>query len=233
MTKAEQDTSPQESFQDPKRVVAFDLDGTLATGNIWASLNTLAGITEEEDLEWVRQFETGELAHKDWFEILSARHREGGMTRDQYVAAIKEQADNNIRPEARVLVSDLLAEGIKACIVSGGIDLYVGAVAEELGIDRWRANYSLEFDENEKFQSITYIEDGGDHKVTYLKKLGEELGIPLSEITFVGDSSNDIAAFQATGRGIYLHEGTVNPNLVAASWKQVHNLSEVRQFLLD
>jgi len=219
--------------QHKKRLIGFDLDGTLATGNIWKSLNNLVGITAEEHIQMVKRYESHEISYAEWLKLLTERHRKSGITKESYDSIIKTQAQKNILPVARELISILLEKGDVVCIASGGIDLYVSAVANELGIKRWFANCRLEFDQNDFLREITFDGNYGSAKVEYLTKISEELCIPLSEIIFIGDSLNDLAAFMVTGNGIYIQHDEADLQLSNAAWKNVKSLLEVKPLLLN
>lgn len=220
------------SDQHKKRLIGFDLDGTLAGGYIWQSLNVLAGMSIEEDQEMVGKFYAGEMSYDEWIKLLTKKHSESGVAKEQYLTSINSHAEANIFPDAHTLISQLQDRGDEVCIVSGGIDLYVEAVAKKLGIKEWFAHCSLKFDDNDKLSQVVAYGDNETVKVTYLKKISEKLNIPMSEIIFVGDSLNDLSAFKATGNGIYIDHHNPNSDLSRAAWKQVRSLSDVQKYLI-
>lgn len=215
----------------PSRIIAFDLDGTLASGNIWETINSFVGISVEQDQRWLQEYETGKLTYETWMTLLSVKYKQSKKKQHQFERVIQNQAKNNISPDVRQLIGYLQKQNEELCIVSGGIDLYVSSVASALSIPRWFANNRFIFAEDGTFDRIVFDNDEGLAKVHYLRRLSEELSLAPTDFVFIGDSPNDLDAFEYTQHGIYLQRGKYKPELAAASWRQVSSISEVLQYL--
>ncbi|MEK9176690.1 MAG: HAD-IB family phosphatase [Patescibacteria group bacterium] len=208
------------------KAVAFDVDGTLVRENFWTALNRMGGIPEEEDRRLGERYAEGELAYRDWMEEIARSLRRNSHPRDEVE---KMLARYRLVPGARDVVEHL--SRFPLALVSSNIDLYVADVARKLGISHAYGYCRIEYDERGLFAGIGFRSDKDEleHKVEALRDFATKSGVSLSEIAFVGDSRNDLAAFTATGRGILVGEG--NEDLRRAAWKRVATLSEILKIL--
>jgi phosphoserine phosphatase len=99
-----------------------------------------------------------------------------------------------LEPYAAEVVGHLKARGVICCIVSSGIDVLASEVGKTLGIepDLTFANELIYTDGMLKgvCQVEPYRED------VIVKKISQELSIPLNEFAAVGDAAPDISLFQ-------------------------------------
>ncbi len=215
----------------PVRVVVFDLDGVLVESrSSWSTLHNYFGsdaiVNEAGDAE---KFKAGLIDYVEWMRrdteaIIKAS---GGKVRREDI----ERALLNYKLEegAEDLIQFLKKVGIHTAIVSGGIDILAKHVGERLGIERVYANRLL-------FDNEGNLIPGGEEIVNPLRKsdilsrISMELGIPLSEFMYVGDSDWDLNAFRVVGYPVlFLRDDSTSidvPNLSI-----IRSLRELKQLL--
>ena len=93
---------------------------------------------------------------------------------------------------ARDVVEELQNRGIYVAIVSSGVDLFVGAIANMLKVDDWAAN-GFEWDEDGFLQRGLPTRVYSHDKGLMVDKLVRINGFDTSGIVSVGDSSTDLS----------------------------------------
>lgn len=63
-----------------------------------------------------------------------------------------------LKEDAREVIS-YLKRSYRVCLISGSVDLYVGVVAEKLGIVDWYANTEIVWDESGNLVDFHYFAD--------------------------------------------------------------------------
>ena len=129
--------------------VVFDCDGVLTdNGSSWQNIHTKFG-TDSKDgslKETLEMFLDGKITEEEfvehdirlWKSVKSDIHRDDIMRCYSGVGLMKG---------ARDVVGELQSRGIYVAIVSSGVDLFVGAIANMLKVDDWVAN-GFEWDED-------------------------------------------------------------------------------------
>lgn len=209
------------------RAVFFDLDGTLvrypgvAFESTWGALGVAAGV--------------GGL----WDELL---HRYRGRP-DEYPDWVKENAAL-LRgvPVARVLptlfpppyalgapeaLTQLRRAGYTLGIVSSGVSLVAERVREDLSLSFAVANELLTADG--QFTGEAVVRVGLADKLGVVEQQARRLGLPLSEIAFVGDHLNDIPVFEAVGQAIAYAPKA--PEVAAAAHAVVHHFQPIPELV--
>lgn len=206
------------------KAVAFDVDGTLIDSHVWEELHVLFGLSREDNARMHGLYVNGTLTFREVTDHMAELYLK------KTPRVMKEQADavfKNFRllPGAKE-VADVLLKKYPLAVVSSGLSGYVNSVAEALGIQHAYSYTSFMYSEG-MFSGITYNEETDElqAKVNALKDFGVKVAAKPEEILFVGDSINDIAGFEYTGRGVLVGEGT--EALRASAWKQVGALTEV------
>lgn len=208
------------------KIVAFDLDGTLTDGYSWTLFHTIGGVTPKEQHEWLIQYARNQLTYHEWITRIETKYRQSGKTQTEFSSATRIIP---LKKDAQKVISTLKRH-IPVLIVSSSIDIYVEVVAQKLGITAFHANHTLLFNKQGTFEKIAYQSPEAEAKVLYLETLCRQYGLTPQEICFVGDSLGDLSAFQFTGRGILVGNGS--PDLVEAAWKQVETLSDVLMLIV-
>ena len=174
--------------------VVFDCDGVLAdNGSSWKNIHTKFG-TDSEDgshKKTLEMFLDGKITEEEfvehdirlWKSVKSDIHRDDIMKCYSGVGLMKG---------ARDVVEELQNRGIYVAIVSSGVDLFVGAIANMLRVDDWAAN-GFEWDEDGFLQRGLPTRVYSHDKGLMVDKLVRINGFDTSRIVSVGDSSTDLS----------------------------------------
>ena len=174
--------------------VVFDCDGVLAdNGSSWKNIHTKFG-TDSKDgshKKTLEMFLDGKITEEEfvehdirlWKSVKSDIHRDDIMKCYSGVGLMKG---------ARDVVEELQNRGIYVAIVSSGVDLFVGAIANMLKVDDWAAN-GFEWDEDGFLQKGLPTRVYSHDKGLMVDKLVRINGFDTSGIVSVGDSSTDLS----------------------------------------
>lgn len=169
--------------------VVFDCDGVLIDNiSSWWAIHEYFGTRNEEMLEKFLNKEITEeefVNHdvEEWKKVQPEIHREDIM---RCYSGVK------LMPGAREVVNELQSRGIFVAIVSSGVDLLIGTIANMLKVDDWAAN-GFEWDEEgflvKGAPTRVYSHDKGImvEKLIRINKLNSE------NVISVGDSSTDLS----------------------------------------
>ncbi len=212
------------------KLVFFDCDGVL-TEDGWHKLDSLM-VHKKLDNKWKSEFNEKKLTLKNWIKNVTRIYRRKRLDRKLIVDIYK---NIKINPQAPELFSYLKKKKIKTAIISSGFKYYVEPIAVRLEVDFWRANTSIVFDRNDVFKKFEFLIDD-DHlgKVLPTNQICKDLNISLEETMFVGDSFNDIDAFELTKHGVLYQMKefkTKTQKLKKYAWKKIKNLAEVKKLL--
>ena len=174
--------------------VVFDCDGVLTdNGSSWQNIHTKFG-TDSKDgshKETLEMFLDGKITEEEfvehdirlWKSVKSDIHRDDIMRCYSGVGLMKG---------ARDVVGELQSRGIYVAIVSSGVDLFVGAIANMLKVDDWAAN-GFEWDEDGFLQRGLPTRVYSHNKGLMVDKLARINGFGTSGIVSIGDSSTDLS----------------------------------------
>jgi len=95
-------------------------------------------------------------------------------------------------PGARAVVDALKERGVYVAIVSAGVDVFVGAIANMLSVDDWAAN-GFDWDDEGTLIGPMKARVLSHEKNIMVEKLSRINGIDPSGIVSVGDSSTDLS----------------------------------------
>jgi HAD superfamily phosphoserine phosphatase-like hydrolase len=211
-----------------KKIVCFDIDGTLVDGISWYILTEGLGC-EKKDHEKIYQdcldgktsFSEGEIRFVELY-------KNAGNANLQTIKNI--YADVRLRKNAAGLIKFLKKKGYLIYLISGAIDLYVEEIAKKVHADGWFANSSFEFDEKGNLLKLHYRDNQGKVKLEQLESLVRELKLDIHKVVyFVGDSENDIEVFKATGHGIAVN--CEKDNLLKTAWLKASSLNTISKIL--
>ncbi len=208
------------------KIVFFDCDGVLITSSTWESLLKLSKFPVNENNRLWKQYYSGKLSFKNWIEIQSGYLRKN-LTKHKYQKEIVEKVE--INPEASKIVTYLKNKNISIAIISSGEKDYVEATANKLKIKLFRVNTYFRFDKNGKFSKMDFLYDDPISKVIQVKEICKMFKCSPEDTFFVGDSNNDLKAFQLTKHGILYK--TKDPDCVKFAWKTIGNLNELKNFI--
>lgn len=171
------------------RAVAFDCDGVLADNDSsWQNIHDHFGTENSEMLaKFLRKEITDEEFVADdlrmWRAIQPEIHRDEIM---RCYSGIK------LMPGAREVVRELQARGILVAIVSSGVDLLIGSIAQMLKVDDWAAN-GFEWDDKGWLVGAKPTVVDSHDKGSMVEKLAHINGIDPAHIVSVGDSGPDLS----------------------------------------
>jgi HAD superfamily phosphoserine phosphatase-like hydrolase len=177
------------------RLVAFDLDGTLARGD--TVIETLARAMGH--LERARELERVHEARRDRESLVVFREQIAACYGEATDAELCRHLDRlALAPGAREGLRALRDAGIETAIVTFTWDFAAAWVARELGIDHWMGTRRRP--------------DGGIHhvwaedKATWLADLIRRRRLTRDEVAAVGDSWRDAPMFEVAGTSFYVGE---------------------------
>lgn len=178
-----------------KRLVMFDVDSTLVDGEVIEMLAARAG-REAEVAEVTERAMRGEL---DFAESLHERVKALAGLPQSVIDDVA--AEIRFTPGARTTIRTLKRLGIRVGVVSGGFTQVIEQLAEDLGLDFYKANM-LEIEDGKLTGRVIgeVVDRAG--KAEYLRQVADQLGISLTQTVAVGDGANDIDMLSAAGLGI-------------------------------
>ena len=106
-----------------------------------------------------------------------------------------------VNPGAVTLVRTMRAMGAETILVSGGFTAFVAPIAEQVGFDRFEANFLSVSDGRLTGMTEGRIVDSG-MKRDILVEARERLGLSETETIAVGDGANDRLMVEEAGLGI-------------------------------
>lgn len=208
------------------KIVFFDCDGVLINSNTWENLVKLVKFPRKKnDLLW-NQYYSGKLSFKKWVDIQSVYFRKN-LTKIKYQKEIVEKV--KINQDAREIVTYLKRENIPMAIISSGEIDYVKAVADQLKIKIFKVNTYFRFNRAGKFVRMDFHTEDPIAKVSQVKEVCQLYNCLPEETFFVGDSNNDLYAFDLTRHGI-LYKNK-DPDCIKHTWKTIKNLNEIRDMI--
>ncbi|MCQ4158318.1 phosphoserine phosphatase SerB [Roseomonas sp. GC11] len=197
-----------------KRLLVADMDSTIVTSETLDELAAYAGL-KDRVAEITRRSMNGEM------DFATALRERVALLQGLGLAALEETwKQTELMPGARELVGTMVAHGAHCALASGGFTFFTGRVAARVGFTSHHANV-LEDDGTALTGRVAEPIFDRDAKLTTLKKLAAELGLPLSATLAVGDGANDLAMIGAAGLGVAYH---AKPVVAAAARVRVdHN----------
>lgn len=201
-----------ESKNSQKRLIAFDVDGTLVKGirHSWTLLWKELGLNNKIQAERKRKFINGEISYLDWVKMDTKDLIDNGFEY-QHVVNIIENKRCSLTQHLTEAINLLKDNGFVVTIISGGVDVIFYELlpnAKEL-FDEILINQFI-FDENGKLEKISATEyDWDDSKKGVvgknrgLERLCEKYSVPIENSVFVGDDLNDFKAMKTAGKKIY------------------------------
>jgi len=93
------------------------------------------------------------------------------------------------------------AAGGKVGVVSGGFHEVLDPIAQNLGLDYWRAN-RLEVFDGILTGALTGPIIDAEAKASTLREWATELGVPLSQTVAIGDGANDLPMMAIAGLAV-------------------------------
>lgn len=209
-----------------KKVIFFDLDGTLIPSNSWFEFNRYFGMSETEDQTLLDWYSRNIITYEQWDDIIVKLIQEKNQCTKEKLADFVQTIA--VRPDTISFIEACKKAGYITVMISGTMQQIAEAVRENIGADVSHTTSTIVFNEDGSFNTITNEKDEGPAKLRIFEKLCDEYGIDPTQTIYVGDSRNDLEIFQKTSRGILIGEKTI---LEPFAWKKVTTLSEITPFL--
>ncbi len=209
-----------------KKLIFFDLDGTLSPTNSWYLFNLAFGMSETEDQVMFDWYKRGLLSYAEWDEMIVKILREKNLCTKEKV----ETFAGTIlpRPETQDLINACKEAGYTTIIVSGTMKQIAESFRARLGIDLSYTCSEIVFRDDESFEDIANDKDEAPAKLSIFERVCAEHGVDPTETIMVGDGGNDLEIFKRTKKAIQI--GNYEP-LKEFAWKHVESLSEIKEFI--
>jgi phosphoserine phosphatase len=189
-------------FRRPKRLIVFDVDGTLIDAEMIDELAKAAGVGGKVS-EITSRAMNGEIEFK---EALKARVQLLKGLDVEVLDSIVEHLD--VTPGAEELITALKALGYKIALISGGFTQFVEKIKEKLGIDYVYANKLVIKDGKISGEVVEPIIDA-ERKAELMWEIAEKENLLMEQVVAVGDGANDRFMLQNSGLGIALYPKAV------------------------
>ncbi|AQQ15982.1 Phosphoserine phosphatase [Corynebacterium glaucum] len=178
-----------------KRLVCFDCDSTLITGEVIEMLAAHAG-KEAEVAEVTDRAMRGELDFEE-----SLRERVKALAGLDASVIDEVAAQIELTPGARTTIRTLNSMGYRTAVVSGGFIQVLEGLAEDLELDYVRAN-TLEIVDGKLTGRVTGKVVDRTAKADFLEEFAADSGLTMNQTVAVGDGANDIDMLSRAGLGI-------------------------------
>ena len=178
-----------------KRLIVFDVDSTLITGEVIEMLADHSG-TRAEVERITTQAMAGQL---DFAASLRARVAMLEGLDESVLDSVA--ADLVLTPGARTTIRTLKRLGYRCGIVSGGFTQITRHLVADLDLDYQAAN-TLEVIDGKLTGRVTGAVVDRAGKAVALADFADRFGVPMSQTVAVGDGANDIDMLAAAGLGI-------------------------------
>jgi phosphoserine phosphatase len=188
-------TESEASYKCGKRIIVFDLDGTLIEQEIIEELAKAAGVGKE-----VKRITT--LAMEGRMLFLDALKARVQLLKGLPVNRM-ERIKHTIKilPSVKDLVRQLKEIGFVVGIVTGSFDFFANYVGESIGADYIFSN-RLIIRDGVLTGEVEGEMIGPEAKLQAIKKISDEKGVGLDACVAVGDGANDLFMIENVGLGI-------------------------------
>ncbi len=210
------------------KIVFFDCDGVLLFGNPLGRLGEASNLPQIIYRKWAQDYHSHKISFDEWVENIDSCYKKAGLNKKKYEEII-DLKQYEINKEAKDLIGYLKEKSYEIAIISSGSEEYVSLVADHFGIKYYRINTIMDFDDNGLFVKLKTFGEDPDVKVMQINEICEMLNIAPTETIFIGDSDNDLKAFEHTKHGILYK--TKDPRFEKIAWKRVDDLREVIKIL--
>lgn len=176
-------------------LVMMDMDSTLIENEVIDDLASAHGVGEQVK-EITEAAMRGEL---DFAESL--KKRVALLAGADELIISKVQKNIRITPGAQELISKFRGLNFKTCVVSGGFDVIVSKIVEDLGIDDFAANRLEIIDGRLTGKLLGEVIDAAGKRTTLLE-MAQKYGILLKHTIAIGDGANDLPMIDEAEIGI-------------------------------
>lgn len=186
---------PEDIMRQRRRLVVFDMDGTIVDAEIIDELAKAAGVGKKVS-ELTAKGLRGEIDFKE-----SLRQRVKLLAGLPETALRKIRDDMKLTPGSEELITTLKEMGCVVALISGGFTYFTDALKERLGFDYAYGNELVIRDGKLTGEIRGKIIDS-KRKAEIMAALARRERIPKEDIVAVGDGANDRIMLQNAGLGI-------------------------------
>jgi phosphoserine phosphatase len=209
-----------------KKLIFFDLDGTLIKESTWHLFNPYFGMTEAEDQVLFDWYKRGLLTYSEWDDMIVKILRDKNQCTKEKVKTFVETILP--RPETQDLINTCKEAGYTTVIVSGTMKQIAENFRARLGIDLSYTCSEIVFRDDGTFEDIANDKDEAPAKLRIFERVCAEHGVDPIETIMVGDGGNDLEIFKKTKKAIQI--GNYEP-LKEFAWKHIESLSEIKDLI--
>ena len=185
-------------FRRPKRLIVFDVDGTLIDAEMVDELAKAAGVGRKVS-------EITSRAMNGKIEFKKALKERVKLLKGLDVRVLNSIVGNlDVTPGAEELITALKVLGYKIALISGGFTQFVEKIKEKLGIDYVYANKLVIEDGKLTGELVEPIIDA-ERKAELMREIAEKENLLMDQVVAVGDGANDRFMLQNSGLGIALY----------------------------
>lgn len=215
-------------MENNKKIICFDINGTLMDGSSWAMFEDSIE-TRNELKSLVKNYSAKQFTLEGLWDAMVGIFRKTGHANKDFIHNFwKDNLD--LKPGARELMEYLKNKGYKIYLISCSVDVCAEAIANGLGLQGFFTGSHLIFDDSDELMKIDSECKRDNHfKRDKLTELSQAEGVDFKDMVFVGDDENDIEVFKMTGHGIAMD--STNRELLNNSWKRVKSLTEIMEIL--
>ncbi len=186
---------PEDLSRWRKRLVVFDMDGTIVDVEIIDEMARVAGVGNEVS-EITSKGMEGKIEFKE------SLKKRVAMLKGMHVSKLKKIRDNmKLTPGSEELIKTLRDMGFKLALISGGFSYFTDALKERLGFDYAYGNELVIRNGRLTGRVRGKIIDP-KRKAEILNELAKKEGISKKEIVAIGDGANDRIMLKNAGLGI-------------------------------
>jgi len=222
------------SLDRDKKVVVFDFDGTLTIQDnghsTWEKLWIELGYEESECIKYHKKFTAGEISHTEWCEITAKHFNDKAISQNNL---INVSSSIDLIDGASELLEKLHSEGVAVYILSGSIESIIRSVlGDNIKFIKEISANDLIFDDK-KLSRIVGTEYDFEGKAEFIKNKIKHHSIPANEVLFVGNSNNDIHAFESNAITLLINPVKVDPysRCWTYSENKVSNLTAIQKYI--
>lgn len=219
------------------QAVIFDFDGTLTNTKLrttWESLWEMLGYDVKECQNLHKQYDKGIFTHQEWCNKTAEKFIEKKLTRQQVLELAKKI---KLIAGCKKTLQTLKERNIKLYIVSGSIKDIIEIVLGNTHsyFTEIKANEFIFDTQTSILNKIIGTKYDFEGKANYIKQIANRLGIATSDILFVGNSNNDVWAYQSGANTLCInpthtnyHDDLIWHNTIV----ECKNLSEILPFII-
>jgi len=212
-----------------KKIICFDVNGTLVKENSWDIFTYgKPDIDKEIEVAFLCYYKK-EINIDEMWKRMVVSLRKTGRANSKFIENCWD-VTSTFNEGAEDIIEYLKEKGYKIYLISCSIDVYLDCMVQKLNLDGYYAGSHLIFDKDGELESITSeCIKSREYKEIKLRELAEREGVEVEDIIFVGDGDNDVEVFKMTKRGIAMD--TDNEELLDYAWKKVESLGEIQDIL--